>query len=94
VLPREAVPFGETFEERIAWTKRGLRSGAAELRETSRRSRLVAPVAFADDYLEARSGFPLRLVWAKSSSCFSLIDIIDLDAPLSLLFGVSPRLAA
>ena len=32
MLPRETVPFGETFEERIAWTKRGLRSGAAVVR--------------------------------------------------------------
>jgi hypothetical protein len=40
------------------------------------------------------AAFPLRLVWANSSSCFSLIDVVDLDAPLSLLFEVSPRLAA
>src|SRR5580698_1292813 len=45
-------------------------------------------------FLATCSGLPLRLVWAKSSSCFSLIDFsIDFDAPLSLLFGVSPRLA-
>src|SRR6185312_15443459 len=39
------------------------------------------------------SGFPLRLVWAIFLSSFSLIDIIDLDAPWSLDLGVSPRLA-
>ena len=40
------------------------------------------------------SGLPLRFVDANSSSSISLIDeAIDFDAPLSLLFGVSPRLA-
>jgi len=40
------------------------------------------------------SGLPLRLVEAIFSSSFSLIDeAIDFDGPLSLLFGVSPRLA-
>jgi hypothetical protein len=40
------------------------------------------------------SGLPLRLVEAIFSSSFSLIDeAIDFDAPFSLLFGVSPRLA-
>src|SRR5204863_8566697 len=40
------------------------------------------------------SGLPLRPVWAIFSSSFSLIDeTIELDAPLSLLLGVSPRLA-
>jgi hypothetical protein len=32
-------------------------------------------------------------VWANSSSCFSLIDSIDFEAPFSFDFGVSPRLA-
>src|ERR671910_655054 len=46
-------------------------------------------------FFETRSGLPLRLVEANSSNCFSLIDsYILLDAPLSLLTGVSPRLAA
>src|SRR5262245_9926366 len=41
------------------------------------------------------SGLPLRLVEANSSNCFWLIDsYILFDAPLSLLTGVSPRLAA
>jgi hypothetical protein len=35
----------------------------------------------------------LRFVEAIFSSSFSLIDIIDFDAPWSLLFGVSPRFA-
>lgn len=40
------------------------------------------------------SGLPLRLVEAIFSSSFSLIEsAIDLDASLSLLLGVSPRLA-
>ncbi len=38
---------------------------------------------------ETCSGFPLRLVEAIFSSSFSLIDSIDLEAPFSLLFGVS-----
>src|SRR6476646_7574766 len=42
----------------------------------------------------ACSGLPLRLVEANSSSCFSLIDLyMPLDAPLSLLGPVLPRLA-
>jgi hypothetical protein len=41
----------------------------------------------------ACSGFPLRFVDAIFSSSFSLIDIIDFDAPFSSLFGVSPRFA-
>lgn len=43
---------------------------------------------------ETCSGLPLRLVEANSSSCFSLIDLyMLLDAPLSLLGLVLPRLA-
>ena len=46
-------------------------------------------------FLATCSGLPLRLVEANSSSCFSLIDsYMLLDAPLSSLTGVSPRLAA
>ena len=42
----------------------------------------------------ACSGLPLRLVEANSSSCFSLIGLyMPLDAPLSLLGPVLPRLA-
>src|SRR5690606_33813944 len=44
---------------------------------------------------ETRSGLPLRFVDAISSSSFLLIDsYMLLDAPLSSLFLVSPRLAA
>jgi len=45
-------------------------------------------------YFDLCSALPFRLVDAISLSSFSLIDdAIDFDAPLSLLFGVSPRLA-
>src|SRR3954469_11318934 len=45
-------------------------------------------------FLALCSGLLLRLVEAIFSSSFSLIDeAIDFDAPLSLLLGVSPRLA-
>jgi hypothetical protein len=65
----------------------------------------LAPDDFADAFvpddlapelllLLARAGLPARLVLAIFSSSLSLIDVaICLDAPLSLLFGVSPRLA-
>src|SRR3954451_2750177 len=40
------------------------------------------------------SGRPLRLVSAKSSSCFSLIEsYMLLEAPFNALFRLSPRLA-
>jgi hypothetical protein len=46
-------------------------------------------------FFDTCSGLPLRLVEANSSNCFSLIEAyILLDAPLSWLTGVSPRLAA
>src|SRR3954453_2260797 len=45
-------------------------------------------------FFDLCSGLPLRLVEAIFSSSFSLIDeAMDFEAPLSLLFGVSPRLA-
>src|SRR5690606_1652360 len=46
-------------------------------------------------YLRTCSGSDLRLVWANSSSCASLMDsYISFDAPLSSLTLTSPRLAA
>jgi hypothetical protein len=43
---------------------------------------------------EARFGLPLRLPFAISRSCFSLIDrAICLEGPFSLLFDVLPRFA-
>src|SRR3546814_18874612 len=61
---------------------------------TCRADALPLPLALGRHFLALCSGFPLRLVDAMSLSSFSLIDSsIDFDAPLSLLFGVSPRLA-
>jgi hypothetical protein len=57
---------------------------------------LAEEVFFEEEDLldDARSGFPLRLPFAMSLSCFSLIDFAMLrDAPLSELLDVSPRLA-
>jgi hypothetical protein len=46
------------------------------------------------DFEPTRSGFPLRLVDAISSSCFSDMDSsMPREAPLSLDFGVLPRFA-
>src|SRR4051812_31952084 len=48
----------------------------------------------AGQLLDLCSGLPFRDVLAIFSSSFSLIDeAIDLEAPLRLLLGVSPRLA-
>src|SRR3954466_9176986 len=61
-------------------------------RRRSRRRRGAGSKPY--DFFDLCSGLPLRLVEAIFSSSFSLIDdAIDLDAPRSLLLGVSPRLA-
>src|SRR5947209_15592900 len=55
---------------------------------------MKAMVAIVPDHPDLCSALPLRLVEAIFFSSFSLIeDAIDFDAPFSLLFGVSPRLA-
>src|SRR5438067_13261343 len=84
---------------RPGWTRTSLRSSIRRWRVSRsmrqrRRPRAIRVGVNAYFFLLACSGLPLRLVEAIFSSSFSLIDeTIDLDAPLSLLFGVSPRFA-